>query len=182
MGCPTLLRKSLAIWLVLLGLLLATMAGSQKVKRYRNATITAQTMELDWDTNVAEFSRNCQLNISGDYSATMTAPNMVVRLTPEADKVVSVVAKGPVSFSIVTKPDAKGIRRRITASARQEATYSEDTQVIKLVGGAQADMLPVGAAEGTEAVHFTGQTIAANLKTNRLTVDEANLTIKTETE
>jgi hypothetical protein len=112
----------------------------------------------------------------------MTAPSMVARLTPKADKVVSLVAKGPVNFSIVTRADPKGIRRKITASARQEATYSEESQVVKLVGGAEADMLPLDAPAGTEAAHFTGQTISANLRTNRLTVDEANLTVKTPME
>jgi lipopolysaccharide export system protein LptA len=167
---------------ILLGLLLTTLAVCQQVKRTRNATITAQAMEYDWDKNLIEFTGNTKLVIGGGYDATMTAPSMNVRLSAKGDRVASLVAKGPVNFQVVTSPDSNGMRRKINASAQDEATYSEETQLLKLSGGATADMLPVNAAADVEAVHFAGQTITADLKTSRLKVSDANLTVKSQLE
>lgn len=172
--------KSLS--LIIVALLLTTLAVCQQVKRTRNAVITSQTMEYDWDQNVVEFAGNTKLVIGGGYDATMTAPSMNVKLSAKGDRVASLVAKGPVDFTVVTKPDSNGQRRKITATATDEATYSEETQLLKLIGGATADMLPLNAPVGTEAVHFTGDTITANLKTSRLSVDKANLTVKSQME
>lgn len=172
--------KSLS--LIIIALLLTTLALCQQVKRTRSATITALAMEYDWDKNVVEFSGDTKLVIGGGYDATMTAPSMNVRLSAKGDKVASLVAKGPVDFTVVTKPDSNGQRRKISAAAKDEATYSEDTQLLKLIGGATADMLPLNAPADAEAVHFTGETITANLKTSRLSVDKANLTVKSQME
>jgi hypothetical protein len=173
-------RKSLA--LILLGLLLTTLAVCQQVKRTRTATISAPAMEFDWDKNVFEFSGGTKLTIGGGYDATMSAPSMNVRLTQKGDKVSSLVAAGPVDFTIVTKPDGNGLRRQIIGSAKDEATYSEDTQQVRLVGGATADMKPLNAPADVEAVHFSGETITADLKTSRLKVKDANLTVKSQLE
>ena len=169
-----------SLWLIIAGLLLTTLAVCEQVKHMRNSTITAQTMEYDWDKNVVEFSGNTKLVIGGGYDATMLAPSMNVRLSAKGDKVASLVAKGPVNFVVLTKPDASGMRRKITATAATEATYSEDTQLLKLIGDATADMLPMNAPSEVEAVHFTGDAIAANLKTSRLSVEKANLTVKSQ--
>lgn len=174
-------RRQLGVVLVGCSLIVATMAFCQQVKRTRTGTVTAQTMELDWEKNVVIFSGNARLVVSGEYNADMTAPSMNVALNQKGDRIMSLVAKGPVTFTVITQPDATGLKRKIVASASDQATYSEDAQQIKLVGNAVADMMPVGG-EATEAMHFTGQTIVANLKTNRLTVDNANLTVKTQTE
>jgi lipopolysaccharide export system protein LptA len=171
-------RKSVAF--IIIGLLLTTLAVCQQVKRTRSATITAQAMEYDWDKNLIEFTGNTKLVIGGGYDGTMTAPSMNVRLNAKGDRVSSLVAKGPVNFRIVTAPDSNGQRRKIDASAKDEATYSEETQLLKLVGGATADMLPMNAAADVEAVHFAGQTISADLKTSRLKVSDANLTVKSQ--
>lgn len=170
------------LWLIILALLLTSLAIGQQVKRMRNATITAQSMEYDWDKNVVEFAGNTKLVIGGGYDATMTAPSMNVRLNAKGDRVAALVAKGPVSFTVITKADSNGQRRKISAAATDEATYSEETQLLKLVGGATADMLPLNAPADVEAVHFTGETITANLKTSRLSVDKANLTVKSQME
>jgi lipopolysaccharide export system protein LptA len=179
-GVLSLSRKSLA--LILLGLLLTTLAVCQQVKRTRTAAITAPVMEYDWDKNVIEFTGGTKLVIGGGYDATMSAPSMNVRLSAKGDKVVSLVAAGPVNFTVVTKADNNGLRRKITASAKDEATYSEETQLLKLVGGAVADMKPLDAGEDVEAVHFTGKTITADLKTSRLKVTDADLTVKSQME
>ena len=174
---------------VLIGALTVVAAAgvAQQVKRAQNAVVTAQTMEYDWGVNTVEFSGGTKLVLSGEHDATMTAPSMGIKLSPKADRVLSVLAKGPVNFSLLTSPDENGTRRKIVAMAQQQATYSDETQIVKLTGGATADLLPVeGAApagEGlarAEVIHFTGQTITANLKTNKLTVDDANLTVETK--
>jgi lipopolysaccharide export system protein LptA len=174
---------------VLIGVLtlVAAVGVAQQVKRAQNAVVTAQTMEYDWGTNTVDFSGGTKLVLAGEHDATMTAPSMAVKLSPKADRVLSVVANGPVNFSLLTKPDESGTRRKIVATAKQQATYSDETQIIKLTGGATADLLPAEAdapaGEGlarAEAIHFTGQTITANLKTNKLTVDDANLTVETK--
>jgi len=36
--------------------------------------------------------------------------------------------------------------------------------LVKLIGGAKADMMPMGSTDPDETVHFTGQTITANLR------------------
>lgn len=171
------MRKHLRIALLALAVLVAATAFCQQVKRTRTATITAKTMELDWDSNQVDFSGNCKLTIGGDYNATMVAPSMSASFASKPATVKSLVARGPVSFTIITRPDKEGHKRKIVASARDQATYSEDTQTVKLVGQAVADMTPLEGGDAVETVHFTGQTITANLKTNRLTVDDANLTV-----
>lgn len=165
--------------LILCGLATATMAVSQQVKKFRTGQIESKTLEIDWANNVWEFSGGTKLVISGDVSANMTAPSMVVRVG-KGNRLNTVTAKGPVTFTVYTKPDANGQRRKIVASANDQATYSEDTQTIKLIGGAVADMMPAEGGTSAEAIHFTGKTISANLRTSRLTVDDANLNVKTE--
>lgn len=157
----------------------ATAAVAQQVKRVQNATITAQAMEFDWGANTIVFTGNVKLVMTGTHNATMTAPRMSVKLSSKAERVVSVVTDGPANFSIVTAPDSEGVRRKIIATASQKVTYSADSGLVTLTGGATADLLPVDAAPETEAIHFTGETITANLKTNKLTVDNANLTVET---
>jgi len=174
------MTKKLTLLLSVLIVLSCTWALSQQVKRTRNATVGAPKMEIDWDTGVIEFSGGVKLTVGGDYEGTMTAPSMNVQLTAKHDKIKLLVAKGPVHFTILTRPDAKGARRKIVASAQQEATYSEETQLVKLTGGAKADMSTVGSQDAAESAHFTGQTITANLKTNRLIVDDANLTVESQ--
>lgn len=172
------LRKRMRVFLPLLAVLVAATAFCQQVRKTRTATITAKTMELDWDKNVVDFAGNCKLTVGGDYDATMTAPSMTASFTSQPVTVKTLVAKGPVVFTVITRPDGQGRKRKIVASARNQATYSEETQVVKLTGQAVADLTPLDEKDPVEAVHFTGETITASLKTNRLTVDDANLTIK----
>jgi len=182
--------KSKLLVAALVSLLLVVAAVAQQVKKAQNAVITAQTMDYDWVNNTLDFTGNAKVVLTGPYDATMTAPSLAVKLSPQADRVLSFVGAGPVNFTLTTKPDANGLRRRIVATAKEQATYTDDTQIIKLIGGATADLLPVAttadnapAGEGlakAQAVHFTGQTITANLKTNKLTVDDANLTVETK--
>jgi lipopolysaccharide export system protein LptA len=175
-------RRPYGLIVAAVGLLVATVAFCQQVKKTRTAEIRADLLEFDWSTNVFEFGGNCKLTIGAGYNATMTAPSMTAEIVPKPATVKSLVAKGPVNFAIVTAPDSQGRKRKIVASAKEQATYAEETQIVKLVGDAEADMTPVDSPDDVEAVHFTGQSITANLKTSRLTVDNANLTVRTQLE
>jgi len=182
MGCSHLTRKpALPLLVAAVGLLTAVAVG-QQVKKTRTATISAEKLELDWVTNVWEFTENCKVTIGDGYNAEMSARAMTVKLSPKADRVLSLVAAGPVDFTVITAPDSQGVKRKITASAQKEATYAEDTQTVRLSGGAVADIRALDAAASVEAAHITGNTITANLKTNRLTVDKPDVTVKTELE
>lgn len=166
--------------LLLVALLVSAVAPAQQVKKARNATITSQSMELDWNTGEVEFIGNVKMVLTGDINADLTAPRVSVKLTPKGDRVLSAIARGPVHVTIVTAPNAAGQRRKIVASAQQEATYNAVTQQVHMTGEAVADMVPLEGAPGPESVHFTGQSIVANLLTSRLTVDNANLTVQTQ--
>jgi lipopolysaccharide export system protein LptA len=172
---------------------LALAQQQQQIKQAQNAVITAQTMDYDWVNNTVDFTGNTRVVLKGEYDATMTSPSLAVKLSPKGDRVLTMEAAGPVNFTVTTKPDANGLRRKIVGTAKERATYDDATQVVKLLGGASADLLPIepGAApaEGTEApqglaraeaIHFTGQTITANLKTSKMTVDDANLQVETK--
>ena len=173
--------KRHALTLILAALVLVSAAATaQQVKKARNATITSQSMELDWNSGEVEFVGNVKFVLTGDVNADMTAPRVSVKLTPKGDRVLSAVAHGPVQFTIVPQANAQGQRRKIVASAQDSATYSADTDLVKLVGGAVADMMPLEGATAAETMHFTGQSITANLKTNRLSVDSANVTVQTQ--
>lgn len=174
-------RRQLCLALVGCSLIVASMAVCQQVKRTRTASVEAESMDLDWGKNVVVFSGGAHLTVTGETNADMVAPSMNVAFNAKGDRIMSLVAKGPVTFTVITQPDENGLKRKIVATASDQATYSEEAQQIKLVGNAVADMTPVGG-ESTEGMHFTGQTIVANLQTNRLTVDKANLTVKTQTD
>ncbi len=166
---------ALCVSLVLLGTVAA-----QQVKRTRTAEVTAQTLVYDWNTNDFELTGNCRLVIGGGYDAQMSAPHMTVKLNDAGDRIMRLVAQGVVKFNIVTKPDAKGTRRKIVASAQKQAVYSEVEQTVELTGGAEADLTTLGA-DG-QAAHFTGEKITANLQTSTLVVDDANLKLQTPLE
>src|SRR6056297_3306629 len=110
----------------------------------------------------------------------MTAPRMTIKFNGDHDRINSLDATGPVHFVVTTAADSNGVRRKITASANGGATYSEQTQQVRLTGGASADLKTLGA--GAEAVHFEGNSITANLNTSRLRVDNAHLKIETPLE
>jgi lipopolysaccharide export system protein LptA len=169
---------------ILIGVLLAVsaVAIAQQVKRAGKDVITAQTMDYDWGANTMDFTGNVKVVMKRNYDVTMMAPSMNVKLSPKGDHVASVTANGPVNFEIIIAAEGNNPARKITASAKQQATYAEDTGLVKLVGDAVADLVPVENATEAQTVHFTGQAITANLKTRKLTVDQANLEVNTTTQ
>ncbi len=150
---------------------------AQQVTKTNTAEVSADNLVVDWDSGRLEFSGHCKVIINAGHQAEMTATKMVVQLNDQANRIDSLIAYGPVNFNVITEPNSQGLRRKIVASAQSQATYSEATQVVALSGGAQADMSTLGISGAT--AHFTGQTITANLKTSKLSVDDANLMVKT---
>ncbi len=153
------------------------LAVAQQVRTTQTATMKAKQLTFGWGTNIMDFSGDCHLTIDQGYNAEMKAPSMQVRLNNEMNMVDSLVAKGPVRFVIITAPDASGVRRQIECTAQKEATYNEQTQIIKLIGNATAAMKTVGGS-AAETVNLTSDTITANLKTETLTVEDVNMTIQ----
>ncbi len=168
------------LWAVIVICLLAGAPGvaiAQQVQKTQTATIKADSLEYDWDTETTVMKGNCRLTIDNDSHAEMTAPSMTVQLNRNRDRINFLEADGVVHFNITTSADDKGLRRKIDAQAQGGATYRETTQEVKLTGGARADVSTIGTA--AQAVHFEGDTITANLKTSKLQVDNAHLKIET---
>lgn len=162
-----------------LGVILLALGGAiaQNGTRTNSAEVKAKDLVYNWDTNEMKFSGNCTLTIFAGYDASMTAPTMQVKLSETNDRILRLVADGVVHFNVLTKPGEDGVRRKIVASAQQQAIYNEDTQTVVLSGGAVADITTVGSDR--QAAHFTGQTLTANLKTSQLIVNDANLKVHT---
>ncbi len=165
-----------AIALVVLMLTLGA-ALAQNAARTQTAEVQAKDLIYNWDTNELKFSGNCILKIFAGYDAQMTAPSMQVKLSENNDRILRLVADGVVRFDVVTKPGEDGARRKIVATAQKQAIYNEDTQTVVLRGGAAADVTTVGSDR--QAARFTGETLTANLKTNQLIVNDANLKVQT---
>lgn len=171
--------RPVAAVLVSLTVALLALGGAlaQNGTRTKSAEVKAKDLIYNWDTNELKFSGNCSLTILAGYDATMTAPSMQVKLSESNDRILRLVANGVVNFNVLTKAGEDGARRKIVASAQQQAIYNEDTQTVVLTGGAMADVTTVGSDR--QAAHFTGQTLTANLKTSQLIVNDANLKVQT---
>lgn len=164
--------------LVLAALLLtSSLAWGQANTKTQSAEITAESMTFNWATNEMVFSGGARAVISGANPTTLAAPKFTVRLSEQQDRVLSLVAAGPVHIEIVGKPDAQGVRARITAAAKDRAEYAEATQKIVLYGGAEADYVSLPEGPDSRRAHFTGEIMEADLNTSILTVTKARLNV-----
>ena len=141
------------------------------------ADITADSMTYNWDTNVFVFSGNAKVVITEPYQATLTGPRMTVQMSNQMQGVTSVVADGPVRMVLLTQADAQGVRYQITATAQDRAEYSDADRKILLRGGAEADLVSLPEGPDSRRAHFTGDVIAADLKTSQLTVTQARVRV-----
>ena len=156
------------------------LAAAQQAKATRSAQVSARDLMIDLDTDAWEFTGNCKLTVSFGHKAEMTAPRMTVQFSEKMDEIVKLIAYGVVNFHVVTKPNADGVRRDISASAQKQAVYSEPTQTVELTGGARADIATVGGKG--EAAHITGDKITADLKASKIFVVNPNMKIETPLE
>ena len=154
-------------------------ATAQQVKRTETGTVTAELIEYDFGNNDFKATGNVVVDIDGKHQAKMFAPTLSMDLNQDLDRILSLVATGPVRFEVLTAPDSDGLRRKILASCGSRAAYDAAAQTIVMSGGAKADVstLPAGNAE---AAHFTGDSITVNLRTSMLSIKQADLTVTTE--
>lgn len=172
-------------WVVIVVMvLLAGLALAQASTKTQTAEIDAETLTINWDTNVWVFSGPppAVLTLTGPQQATLTSPRMSVRFSAKMDRIIHLEATGPVRLELVTKPDAEGNRRRIVATAKQRAEYSESTQKLVLHGGAEATVVALPEGPESQRAFFSGEVMEANLKTSQLTVQKAHLEVTTPLE
>lgn len=163
---------------VLAALLQASgLAWGQPNTKTQSAEITAESMTFNWATNEMVFSGGARAVISGANPTTLAAPRFTVKLSEKQDRVLSLVAAGPVHIEIVGRPDAEGVRAKITATAKERAEYAEVTQKIVLYGGAEADYVSLPEGPNSRRAHFTGEIMEADLNTSILTVTKAHLNV-----
>jgi len=182
----TLRRYTRKQWLILAGVaagaLLCAVAVGQQAKKTKTAEIKAETMVYNWNLGTFEFVSNCRLNITGPYTAEMTAPKMTAKLSKKADKVERLTAAGPVHFEVTTQPDANNVRHKIVASSQGSATYEEASQTVVMNDGAVADVVTLPETSDSESAHFEGDRITADLQKNTISVDKAHLKVTTPME
>ncbi len=117
--------------LITLGLLGSTTAQRQ-VHKGTKVTIEAESLEYDLTTDVLVMAGGCSVAIADAAQTRMSAPK--VTITPEEgeNRVISVEAQGPVSFSRIIDPG--NADRRLKASCSQRATFSERSGLGSLIG------------------------------------------------
>jgi len=165
-------RRTLAAVLGLALLLLAA-AYAQHVKQGSVATITSDELEIDYGTGVSEMTGNVTMTIRGDYTATMNASRVVLKGDIEKSRILSVEAHGPVNFVIdTTSKDGK--RSHITASCSREATFSEQTMIVTMVGNAHAEIIGGEAlAAQLESAKYDGESMTIDLNNRKINLKKA---------
>ncbi len=173
------MRNGWLIVAIVAGASVLGVAVAQQVKRTETGTVTADLIEYDFGNNDFKATGNVVVNIVGQHQAKMFAPTLSMDLNQDLDRILSLVAAGPVKFEVLTAADSAGLRRKILASCGSRAAYDADSQTVSMTGGAKADVstLSVGNAE---AAHFTGESITVNLRTSMLSIKQADLSVTTE--
>ena len=173
------MRNGWLIVAIVAGVSALAVATAQQVKRTETGTVTAELIEYDFGNNDCKAIGNATISIDGRHQAKMFAPTLFVDLNQDLNRVLSLVAEGPVKFEVLTAANSAGLRRKILASCGARAAYDAVAQTIVMSGGAKVDVstLPVGSAE---AAHFTGESITVNLRTSMLSIKQADLTVTTE--
>lgn len=165
-------------WLWLPALFVCVLGLAQAAKHTRTADVSADDMVWRYQKNEFEFTGNCELKISGPSSATMQAPKMTMTLTSDSRQVKLLHATGPLLATIVTAPDANGVRHKIVARCSQYATYAEGDESIDLVGNAVADLYTLPASPNAQAAHFSGETIHVALKAGEVSAHKAKVHVE----
>ena len=177
---------SIYLWLptvlAVLVVLAAGVSGQAAQKTTRTATVIGDKMTLDLKTSQFVFTGHCKLIITGPYEATMASAKMTFKLSSSADDIEHLTTHGPTDFSVVTQPNDEGTRYKITATARQGATYSGKQQKVVLSGGASADIVSLPEGPDSRRAHITGDTITADLKTSIIEMSQARLKVETPLE
>ncbi len=164
-----------------LGLVLAVWTFSQPAQvKTLSATVDADEMTWNWGTNLTEFTGNCKVVIISPQQATLTAPRISLKLE-KSDAGQSVIHQlktvGATHLTLITQPDSKGIRRKMTGTASQGATYSERSNTVVLAGGAKIDSVSLPEGADSEHISFTAEALSVNLATETITASKGHMKI-----
>ena len=172
-------RSSITAALVAATVLATVAAAQQQTRRTETGTVTADDIVYDFANNDFKATGNVSVQIEGRHNAKMRAPALSMDLSDSLNRILKLVASGPVHFEVLTAADSKGLRRKIIASCSQRATYDADSETVVLSGDALADVttLPEG---NVEAAHFTGESITVDLHNSTLSVKQAQITVTAE--
>jgi hypothetical protein len=165
-------------WLWLPALFVCVLCFAQAAKHTRTADVSADDMTWRYQKNEFEFTGNCDLTITGPSSATMTSPKMTMTLTSKGDQIKLLHADGPLQTTIITSPDANGVKHKIVARCSQYATYGEENETIQLVGNAVADLYTLPESPDAQTAHFSGETIRVSLKAGEVSAHKAKVHVE----
>jgi lipopolysaccharide export system protein LptA len=158
-------------------LLVAGATAQQRVRRGSVAIITADEIETSWDSGQAQMTGHVNVQIKGDYDATITAPSLTVETDLQKSQLLALTARGPVSFDIVTR-SAEGKASRIVASCTDQATFSERTMIVVLKGNAHAEVTGMPRAEGVESAKYDGDSMTVDLRKHTIRLTQAHLNVE----
>ncbi len=150
-----------------LGIVLAARTFSQPAQvKTLSAEVYADEVTWNWGTNLTEFTGDCRVVITSPQQATLTAPRISLKLE-KSDGGRSVIHQlktvGATHFTLITRPDSKGIRRKMTGTASQGATYSERSNTVVLAGGAKIDSVSLPEGPDSERISFTAEALTVDL-------------------
>ena len=162
-----------------LGIGLTARTFSQPVQvKTLSAEVYAGEVTWNWDTNLSEYTGNCKVVITSPQQATLTAPRISLKLE-KSDAGRSVIHQlktvGATHFTLITQPDSKGIRRKMTGTASQGATYSELSNTLVLAGGAKIDSISLPEGPDSERISFTAEALSVNLATETVRASKGHM-------
>ncbi len=161
-----------------IGLTARTFSQPAQVKTL-SAEVYAGEVTWNWDTNLTEYTGHCRVVITSPQQATLTAPRISLKLEkPDVGRSVISQLKtvGATHFTLITQPDSKGIRRKMTGTASQGATYSEQSNTVVLAGGAKIDIVSLPEGPDSERITFTAEALTVDLGTEVVRGSEVHMT------
>lgn len=161
-----------------IGLTARTFSQPAQVKTL-SATVDADEVTWNWGTNLTEFTGNCKVVIISPQQATLTAPRISLKLE-KSDAGQSVIHQlktvGETHLTLITQPDSKGIRRKMTGTASQGATYSERSNTVVLAGGAKIDSVSLPEGPDSERISFTAEALTVDLGAEEVRASKGHMT------
>ena len=164
-----------------IGLTARTFSQPAQVKTL-SAEVYADEVTWNWDTNLSEYTGDCRIVITSPQQATLTAPRISLKLE-ESDASQSVIHQlktvGETHLTLITQPDSKGIRRKMTGTASQGATYSERSNTVVLTGGAKIDSASLPEGPDSERISFTAEALTVDLGAEEVRASKGHMKIST---
>lgn len=164
-----------------LGIVLTARTFSQPAQvKTLSAEVYADEVTWNWDTNLSEYTGDCRVVITSPQQATLTAPRISLKLE-KSDAGRSVIHQlktvGETHLTLITQPDSKGIRRKMTGTASQGATYSELSNTVVLAGGAKIDSVSLPEGPDSERISFTAEALTVDLGAEEVRASKGHMKI-----